>query len=309
MNTLRFLCLLFLFTPAGQWSGAALSPVPVVEITKVNLPKVEIRIINPSTTQACIIWRPGMSWEEQNKWFSLRTAAGEKVWELHPVPRAYTRNFPAPQAIPPGQSVECKYNLADKSWAIPKDFAAGGWKYEIQAHLQIPRDVESHRFGVFTGHVTSAWHGPNGGVAGNADPPQQDAKHAAIETRDDFPMSRLIMRLEQLTTGTPPDKESLGTFIGTSFPWDSLEGTYEGTQAVVILLPNQQLLRFQFYADIHGAAKAGPRWRRATELLSTRTPRMKSIVVTRTGEGLPRFRRAFDEKGRIDPKETENLSR
>jgi hypothetical protein len=117
------------------------------------------------------------------------------------------------------------------------------------------------------------------------------------------------MRLEQVTTGTLPDKESLGAFIGTSFPWNSLEGTYEGAQALVILLPNQQLLRVQFYTDIREAAKAGPRWRRATELLSTRALRMKSIVLTGTGDGPLAFRRAFDQKGKIDPNETENLSR
>src|SRR5688572_18974269 len=127
---------------------AALSPIPVVEIISVNLPKVKIRISNPSKTVQCIIWEQGMSWEEQNKWFSLRSSAGGKIWEMHPKPRDYTRNFPAPQRIPAGDSLVFKYDFSDESWALPSGFAPGNWKFDIQAHLQIPRDVDAHRFGV-----------------------------------------------------------------------------------------------------------------------------------------------------------------
>jgi len=303
MKSARLLCLLAFVLVPGLLR-AALSPVPVVEITKVNLPKVEIRITSPSKTEPCIIWEPGMSWEEQNKWFSLRTAAGGRVWELHPERRDYTRNFPDPQTIPAGKSVECQYDFSDKSWRLPKGFAAGEWKYEIQAHLQIPRGTDAHREGVFIGHVTSAWHNSAGREVEKAGPPQRDEVYAAIETRKDFPKRQLIVQLERWMTGTLPNNQTVGGFLGADFPWGALEGFCSGEEAIVILLPDRQLLTFVFYVDISKNFKPTDHWLPAKDMLAKIPAQRLSHIAASDRDPDLRFSRFFDEKGRIDQKKT-----
>lgn len=320
MRTIRLLCLLFFVIVAAPLP-AALSPVPVVEIVSVHLPKVEIRISNPDKTSPCIIWKPGMSWEEQNKWFSLRQSGGGKVWELHPKQRTYTVNYPRPQIIPPGGSVDCPYDFSDDSWELPKGFVAGDWKYEIQAHLEIPRDVDAHQHGVFIGHVNTGWHDRGGNVVEKTGKSVRDEKHAAIETRKDFPLERFKAKLEMMNTGTLPDKQSLGDFFGADFPWENLLGVSEWGKDVSVILPDQRILRFDFRNELPGAFKTTtiegkPHkvitrvWLPAKEILAeTRASEISSIVLTKGAERGLLFKRAFDSEGRIDQKETEDLWR
>ena len=303
----------------------ALSPIPVVTVESVHLPKVEIRISNPSKTEECIIWKEWCSWEEQNKWFSLRAAGGKKVWELHPKLRRYSKNHPEPQSIPPGKSLAFKCDFSDDTWELPKGFAPGNWTFDIQAHLRISRDVDAHRLGVFIGHVTSGWYDRNGREVGKAGKPVQDEVHTAIETRNYFPWERLTARLEKWDSGTLPDKQSIGDFFGADFPWENLKCVYEGGNELVVLLPEQTVLRFRFHDDLPGAyrmysaAKLNRpgkdtfpvltfEWLPAKETLQkTRARLLSSITLPKKTRRDYLFIRAFDKEGRIDKKAEERL--
>lgn len=319
---MRFPLLILLFLAAVVTpAAAALSALPVVEITNVQLPNVKIRISNPDQTAPCIIWAPGMSWEEQNKWFSLRRTAGERAWVLHPKQRIYTINFPKPQVIPAGKSVECSYDFSDGTWELPKGFNPDGWKYEVQAHLEIIRDDDAHRFGVFTGHVTSAWLNHKGREVEKAAPPVLDKKRTATETRKDFPWKNLTAHLEQWKSGTLPDKQTIGDFLGAKFPWKDCECCYTWHRELVVILPEQGLLSFRFYNDQPAALKTMKiegklrevvhgGWFAAQPTLAKARARMLSSIILSKGTERPLlFRRAFDEEGRVDAEETENLWR
>ncbi|MFN0129217.1 MAG: hypothetical protein ACKV19_21315 [Verrucomicrobiales bacterium] len=293
----------------------------MVEITSVQLPKVKIRISNPDQSAPCIIWAPGVSWEEQNKWFSLRPTAGEKVWGLHPKHRIYTVNFPKPEVIPAGKSVDCSYDFSDGTWELPKGFVPGDWKYEIQARLEIIRDDDAHRFGVFTGHVTSAWQNHKGHEVEKAAPPVLDKNRTATETRKDFPWQDLTARLEQWNSGTLPDNQTIGDFLGAKLPWKDCECCYTWPGELVVILPEQGLLSFRFYNDqpaafktmrIEGKLKEVVHrdWFPAQSTLTKVRARMLSSIALSKGTEPPLlFRRAFDKEGRVDAEETEILSR
>ncbi len=320
MRTFRLLCLSFCIIVAAP-INAALSPVPVVEIVSVHLPKVKIRISNPDKTAPCIIWAPGMSWEEQNKWFSLRQSATQKVWELHPKQRCYTVNYPRPQTIPAGGSVDCPYDFSDDSWEFPGGFVPGDWKFEIQAHLEILRDVDAHQRGVFIGHMNTGWHNRSGIEVEKAGKSVRDEKHAANETRKDFPLERLTTLLQKWNTGSLPDKQSPGDFFGADFPWENVLCVSEWGHDVSVILPDQRVLRFDFRNELPAAFKMVAlegkphkvitrEWLPAKETLAkTQASEISSIVLTKGAERGLLFQRAFDSKGHIDPKATDELWR
>jgi len=322
VRAMKTLILLILATFTVPLS-AALSPTPVVVIESVNLPKVSIRISNPSKTEECRIWDAGISWEEQNKWFSLRPAGGGPVIELHPKIQSYTVNYPRKKVIPAGASVTFSYDLSDKGeWALPKDFKPGQWQFDIQAHLQIPRDVKAHKHGIFIGHVTTGWHDANGHALEAVGKSVRDEKHAAIETRKGFPLHPLTALLEKWNTGTLPDKQSLGDFFGSDFPWENLECVHEDYSSFAVLLPGQAVLSFQFhielpdayeivdlsqtYSDRKGLTKVlNATWLPAKDTLQTTPARqLRNITLTQLPARQPLFARAFDRQGRFDKEAT-----
>ncbi|HWB06528.1 MAG TPA: hypothetical protein VG796_26120 [Verrucomicrobiales bacterium] len=260
MNTRPLFCLLFVLLLASPLR-AAVSPVPVVTLEKVNLPKVTVRISNPDKTTECRIWAFGNSWEEQNKWFSLRTSAGDKVAELHPQIRCYTVNFPRSQSIPAGGFATFEYDLSDNSqdgWNCPRNFVPGKWDFEIRAHLEIPREVDAHRHGVFIGEVTSPWYNTSGRETGPANKSRPDASEAAIEGVKKFPWKRLVDSIEKWQTTTLPDNQSLGDFFGADFPWDRiqthLDTAHEGC-TLAVLLPDHGLMSLEFRSEQHALTK------------------------------------------------------
>ncbi|HWB03095.1 MAG TPA: hypothetical protein VG796_08740 [Verrucomicrobiales bacterium] len=319
MKTPALICLTFFLQVISGF--AILSPVPVVTIESIKLPQVELRISNPSKTDECRIWE-GMSWEEQNKWFALRRAGGGKTVEIRRKRESYTMNFPVPRGIPAGGSVILKYNLAGDWWERPKNFAPRDWKFEIQAHLDIPRGIDAHCYGVFMGRVTSPWYNVDGREIEAAGKPVLDERMAAIESRKDFPWDQLIALLEKWNAGTLSDKKSLADFFGSDFSWDGLEACHSGN-AWRVALPEQGTLEFTFHISLPPLEKQFPpekvrygyhgNWVDAADALQkTRARLVRRIVLTRrtnrfTGSlttDSPLFRRAFDWKGRIDPKAT-----
>jgi hypothetical protein len=320
MRTLPIFILLVLAVVVMP-ASAALSSGPVVEIVSAQLPKVIIRISNSDKTVPCIIWAPGVSWEWRSKWYSLRRAAGEKVWELRPKLRGFTPNYPKPQVIPAGGSAAFSHDFSDGTWELPKGFTPGDWKYEMRAHLEIRRDMEAHRYGVFTGHVTSVWQNYKGLEVEKAAPPVLDEKRADVEARTDFPMERLLTQLRKWSTGNIPEKESIGDFLGTDFPWGQCECCYYDTHDLVVLLPEQTLLFFRFYNEQAAASrttiiKGKPLrdvhrdWLPAQETLAEKGGRrLHSILLSKGKEHASVFKVAFDGDGRVDEKRTEELGR
>lgn len=284
----------------------------------MNLPKVEIRISNPSKTEECRIWDDGTAWEEQNKWFSLRPGATGKDWELHPKPRDYTaRNSPRPQTIPAGKSLVFKYDFSDGWWVLPEGFVPGNWAYEIQAHLRIRFEVDAHRFGIFTGHVASGWHDTAGREVEKPGKLERDQIHAAIEARQDFPWERLTASLEKWDAGTLPGKQSVADYFG-EFPWEKLKCRYIGSGGLYVFLPDEGVLRFCFYVELPDSSRTVKAstlnkrqkgtikvenldWLPANDTLQKTPARsLSSIALFRNRERNAEFKRAFDRAGRID---------
>jgi hypothetical protein len=326
MNMRPLLCILFSLLISIPLQ-AAVSPVPVVTIDRVNLPKVALRISNPSKTDECRIWSSGVSWEEQNKWFSLRAAAGQKAVEFHPKIQCYTVNYPRAQSIPAGGSVTFEYDLSDDSqegWVRPKDFAPGTWNFEIQAHLDIPREVYAHQYGVFMGTVTSPWYDAKGREVEPAGKPAPDAGETAIESRKDFPWKRLTDSLEKWDTATLSGDRTLADFFAADFPWDTIQTHYDlasGGSTLEILLPDRGVLTFRFRIEHPALTKLFKRkkgfgfphdgWIDAKSVLPlTPAKGVQSIHLTK-GESSRRsqslFKRAFDSGGHIDKKATDDL--
>ncbi len=258
-----------------------------------------------------------MSWEEQNKWFSLRKAGETKTVDLHPNPRAYTMNYPAPIAIPAGGSMTFKYNLSDNSqegWAWPKGFEPGKWDFQIQAHFEIPREVVAHQYGVFMGKVTSPWYDAKGREIEPAGKPEPEAAEIAIESRKDFPWDRLKAALEKWDQGTPEGGKTLAGYFGVDFPWEQLQTHYDQANEggiLEILLPDNGVLTFQFGIDQPALTKLFKRkkgwifpndgWLDAKSVLAiTAAKRVESIELERgRSRAETWFKRTFDSKGRI----------
>ncbi|HWB06527.1 MAG TPA: hypothetical protein VG796_26115 [Verrucomicrobiales bacterium] len=330
MNPVTLLCrLLSLLIVVPLRAGVF--PNPVITIEKVSLPKVTLRISNPDKTTEFRIWAQGNSWEEQNKWFSLRTAAGGKIVELHPKPRDYTKNTHTAQSIPAGGSLTFEYDLSDESysgWVRPKDFVPGTWSFEVRAHLDIPREFLTHRYGVFAGKVASPWYNAQGREVESAGKPQPDKDETALESRTDFPWERLNASLQEWDAPTPPGDKTMVEFFGADFPWDGIQACYyKGNEGYIltILLPERGVLMFRFrsqqpalkpfkqryegFSDLSGRI-----WIDAKPLLLlARAKQVQSIALitgdpaSRAAFGSASFKRAFDAKGRLDRKAAEEL--